>query len=212
MDFPQSTLEEITESERQMVLTAKERFGNHYLNARASSVFLSRCVVAVDHDRMNFGRFLALMKKHHMLALLSVVRLHKVQAMMNLRQVLEAGAAAALAIANPEDSHFFKADANGIITTPSKLAEKRSVARATFQTGVGRDQGNEGVDQPSAVPCECCQRGYRVSHYRYRRFDQCPVLRHRRRLLRESGPLARGVDSIGVDGFVLWRQCRAECD
>jgi hypothetical protein len=30
-------------------------------------------------------------------ALLSIVRLHKVQAMMNLRQVLEAGAAAAFA-------------------------------------------------------------------------------------------------------------------
>ena len=125
MDFPQSTLEEITESERQMVLTAKERFGNHYVNARASSVFLSRCIVAVDHDRMNFGRFLALMKKYHMLALLSLVRLHKVQAMMNLRQVLEAGAAAAFAIANPEDDHFFKVDANNIITTPQKLAEKR---------------------------------------------------------------------------------------
>src|ERR1700681_1137136 len=108
MDFPQSTLEEITESERQMLLTAKERFGNHYVNARASSVFLSRCIVAVEHDRMNFGRFLALAKKHHMLAIMSAVRLHKVQAMMNLRQVLEAGAAAAFAIANPDNHHFFK--------------------------------------------------------------------------------------------------------
>jgi len=34
MDFPQSTIEEITESERQMVLTAKERFGRHFVNAR----------------------------------------------------------------------------------------------------------------------------------------------------------------------------------
>jgi hypothetical protein len=97
-DFPQSTLEEITESERQMVLTAKERFGNYYVTARASSVFLSQCIVSLDHDRMNFGRFLALMKKHHILAIISAVRLHKVQAMMNLRQVLEAGAAAAFAI------------------------------------------------------------------------------------------------------------------
>lgn len=125
MDFPQSTLEEITESERQMVLTAKERFGNHYVNARAGSVFLSRCIVSVDHDRMNFGRFLALLKKHHMLAIMSAVRLHKVQAMMNLRQVLEAGAAAAFAIANPGDHHFFKVDQNNIITSPQRLTEKR---------------------------------------------------------------------------------------
>jgi hypothetical protein len=125
MDFPQSTIEEITESERQMVLTAKERFGRHFVNARAGSVFLSQCIVSVDHDRMNFGRFLALLKKHHMLAIMSAVRLHKVQAMMNLRQVIEAGAAAAFAIANPEDRHFFKVDANNIITLPPKLTEKR---------------------------------------------------------------------------------------
>lgn len=125
MSFPQSTLEEITESERQMLLTAKERYGNYYVNARASSVFLSKCIVAIDHDRLNFGRFLAIMKKHHMLSIMSAVRLHKVQAMMNLRQVLEAGAAAAFAIANPEDRHFFKIDDKGIVKTPQKPTDKR---------------------------------------------------------------------------------------
>jgi hypothetical protein len=108
-----------------MLLAAKERFGNYYVNARASSVFLSRCIVAVDRDRMIFGRFLALAKKHHMLAIMSAVRLHKVQAMMNLRQVLEAGAAAAFAIANPDNHHFFKVDQNNIITSPTNLAAKR---------------------------------------------------------------------------------------
>jgi hypothetical protein len=108
-----------------MLLTARDRYGNHYVNARASSVFLSKCVVAIDHDRLNFGRFLAIMKTHHMLSIMSAVRLHKVQAMMNLRQVLEAGAAAAFAIANPEDHHFFKIDDKGIVKTPQKLTDKR---------------------------------------------------------------------------------------
>jgi hypothetical protein len=125
MKFPQSTLEEITESERQMLLTAKERFGSHYVNARASSVFLSRCIAAVNRDRMIFGRFFALAKKHHMLAIMSAVRLHKVQAMMNLRQVLEAGAAAAYGIANTDGSHFYNVDQDNIITTPTNLAAKR---------------------------------------------------------------------------------------
>lgn len=125
MTFPQSTLEEITESERQMLLTAMERFGDYYVNARTSSVFMSRCIISVNHDRLNFARFFALMKKHHMLALLSLARLHKAQAMMNLRQALEAGAAAAFAIANPEDKHFFTVGKDGLIRTPSKLALKR---------------------------------------------------------------------------------------
>jgi hypothetical protein len=91
MEFLQSTLEEIVESERLMLLGARQRYGNYYDHARECSIFLSRSVAAVDHDRMMFSRFFSLMKKHHMLALLSILRLHKVQAMMNLRQVLEAG-------------------------------------------------------------------------------------------------------------------------
>jgi hypothetical protein len=72
-----------------------------------------------------FGRFFSLMKKHHMLALLSALRRHKVQAMMNLRQVLEAGTAAAFAIANPELEHFAKTTAEGLLDPSSDLARRR---------------------------------------------------------------------------------------
>lgn len=125
MDYPQRTVGEIAESEAAMVHDAAERFGDHFRNAWACSVLLSRCVVSMKHSRLHFGRFLALTKKHHILAVLSLVRLHKVQAMMNLRQTLEAGCAAAFAIANPEDEHFFKIDQHGIVTSPQKLTDKR---------------------------------------------------------------------------------------
>jgi hypothetical protein len=88
-EFLQSTLEEIWDSERLMLKTANERYGKYWGNARASTVFLSRCITAIDPDRMMFGHFFSHMKKHHTLALFSAVRLHKVQAMMDLRQVLE---------------------------------------------------------------------------------------------------------------------------
>jgi len=125
MAFPQSTLGEITESEALMVRTAAERFGNFFLNAWECSLLLSKCVVSVDHSRLNFARYHAVLKKHHTLAVLSLVRLHKVQAMMDLRQALEAGSAAAFAIAKPEDEHFFKVDQHGIITSPQSLTDKR---------------------------------------------------------------------------------------
>jgi hypothetical protein len=108
-----------------MVRTAAERFGNFFLNAWGCSVLLSKCVVSVDHTGLNFARFHAVLKKHHTLAVLSLVRLHKVQAMMDLRQALEAGCAAAFAIAKPENEHFFKADQHGIITSPQNLTDKR---------------------------------------------------------------------------------------
>jgi hypothetical protein len=121
----QSTLEEINESERQLVVEAEARYGKYYRHARGCSVFLSRCIVSVEHDRLMFARFFNLMKKHHMLALLSTVRLHKVQSMMNLRQVLEAGAAAAFAIANPELEHFAEVDEAGILDPSQELTVKR---------------------------------------------------------------------------------------
>jgi hypothetical protein len=123
--FPQATIEEIIESERSMLVTAKDRYGQYYTHALGVSVFLSRCISAVDLDRMMFGRFHAHMKKHHMLALFSTLRLHKVQAMMDLRQVLEAGASGAFAIANPEQHHFADADDRGILDPTSELTKKR---------------------------------------------------------------------------------------
>jgi Mlc titration factor MtfA (ptsG expression regulator) len=60
-----------------------------------------------------------------MLAVLSTVRLHKVQAMMNLRQAVEAGACAAYAIANPDHTHFVDADEHGILDPSQNVAKKR---------------------------------------------------------------------------------------
>jgi hypothetical protein len=125
MTLKQSTLEEIIDSERQLLLDAEHRYGDYYHHARESSIFLSRCIASVDHDRMMFARFFSLVKKHHMLALLSVLRLHRVQASMNLRQVIEAGCAAAFAIANPELEHFAEADTQGILDPSQDLTKKR---------------------------------------------------------------------------------------
>jgi hypothetical protein len=88
-------------------------------------VYLSLCIDSVNHDRMMFGRLFAQMKKHHMLALLSTLRLHKVQAMMNLRQVLEAGASAAFAVAHTETQHFADEDDHGILDPSQALTKKR---------------------------------------------------------------------------------------
>jgi hypothetical protein len=125
MDFPQSSIAEIAESELLMIRTAAERFGNYYTNALECSVLLSKCVVSVDHSRLNFARFHAVLKKHHTLAVLSFVRLHKVQGMMDLRQALEAGCAAAFAIAKPQDDHFFRIDQHGLVRSSQSLSDKR---------------------------------------------------------------------------------------
>jgi len=124
--YPQSTLEEIIESERAMVLDGEARYGRLYKHARAATIYLTLCIVDVEQDRSDtFGRFFSLIKKHTILAFLSSLRLHNVQAMMNLRQVLEAGAAAAYAIANPKVEDFVDIDEFGIMDPSQDLAKKR---------------------------------------------------------------------------------------
>ena len=60
-----------------------------------------------------------------MLGFLSALRLHHVQTMMNLRQVLEAGSAAAYAIANPKIEDFVDTDDFGIMDPSKELTSKR---------------------------------------------------------------------------------------
>jgi hypothetical protein len=90
LEFQQSTIGQIIDSEREMVLTALQRYGKYYETALEGSLLMTRFLKSVDPDRWIFGSFVSLVKKHHTLALFSTVRLQNVQAMMNLRQTLEA--------------------------------------------------------------------------------------------------------------------------
>lgn len=108
-----------------MVLAAPERYGKYYVTALDCSILLSHSPKSIDQDRWIFGSFVSQAKKHHLLALFSTVRLHKVQAFMDLRQTLEAGANAAFAIANPNHADFVDADKHGILDPSQELAKKR---------------------------------------------------------------------------------------
>jgi hypothetical protein len=125
MEFRQGTLAEIRESEKEMILTAPQRYGQYYEHAFECSMFLTQFLNSIDPDRYVAASFFAQVKRHHTLALFSTVRLHKVQSVMNLRQVLEAGACAAFAIANPDHKHFVDTDADGILDPSPALARKR---------------------------------------------------------------------------------------
>jgi hypothetical protein len=124
-EFPQNTIAQIFDSEREMVLTAPQKYGKYYDLAFKCSVLMTQFLESIDPDRWVFSSFLSLAKKHHILALFSAVRLHRVQALMNLRQTLEAGACAAFAIANPDHAHFVDTDEYGILDPTKKLTGKR---------------------------------------------------------------------------------------
>ena len=126
MDFKQSTIGEILDSEREMVMHGADRYGPYFVNAaELNSLLGTGMVKSIKGDRFVFALFLGHVKKYHTLALFSAVRLHRVQAVMNLRQVLEAGACAAYAIANTDPADFADVKEDGTLDPSQKLTNKR---------------------------------------------------------------------------------------
>ena len=119
------TIGEILEKESQLFYAAESKYGDFFRNAANFNGLLQNFIK--EHKTMSgiFAIFLSELKKHNILALLSVVRLHHIQAMLNLRQVLEAGANAAYALGNPNQDDFAKDNDLGILDSPQKLTDKR---------------------------------------------------------------------------------------
>ena len=115
---------DLIETEMRLALEAPQRYGKYYRHAAECSGFFSLFPKSIDPDRAIFASLHALAKKHHTLALFSTVRLHQVQSAMDLRQVLEAGAMAAFAIANPEPHHFVEKDKRGLTNWSKKLTRR----------------------------------------------------------------------------------------
>jgi hypothetical protein len=126
MIFKQSTIGEILDSEKEMVIRGVERYGPYFSNASEFIAILSTGMIkSIDPDHAVFCIFLSQTNKHLTLALFSALRLHHVQVMMNLRQVLESGACAAYGIANPNHADFAKIRNDHTLDPSKKLAKKR---------------------------------------------------------------------------------------
>lgn len=126
MEPKQTTIGEILDSEKEMVLHGSERFGEYFINASEINHLLNDFIKSVDPYLYFFAIFLSHIKKHHTLALFSAARLHRVQVGMNLRQVLEASSWAAYGIANTEKEKFYEEDGNNAMIVPEKLKKTKN--------------------------------------------------------------------------------------
>ncbi len=146
MEFKQGTIGEIIESEKQMFLDGAQRYGAYFTNAFEFNRLLQDFIKSVDPDRFIFAMFLGQIRKHHLLAIFSAVRLHHVQAMLDLRQVLEAGSCAAYAIANPDQAGFADITNDGLIDASQDLTNKRyKWLEANFKAGSDAIKNTKGL-------------------------------------------------------------------
>lgn len=119
------TIIDIIAKEKDMFEEAHQKYGKYFENALDFNSLLQSFITEVRPEAWIFVMFLSQVRKHHTLAFLSTTRLHHIQAMMNLRQVLEAGANAAYAIANPNDRDFVTQDKNGTLDPSQDLTKDR---------------------------------------------------------------------------------------
>ncbi len=98
--YKSDNLDDIINSEHQMVLDGQKSYGEYYKNALDFYQLLQDFITVIPVDKLIFCIFLNQIRKHSLLAILSTLRRQDTQAMMNLRQVLEAGALGAYSIAN----------------------------------------------------------------------------------------------------------------
>ena len=164
MTYPQSTLQELAESERQMVLEAEARFGKYWVEARASSIFLSRCIIAIDHDRMHVGRFNAILKKHHLLAIMSAVRLHKSQAMWNSATSSRSWRARRLRYRQSRRRTFLQVGKRPARPSAETSRQALRLASAKPQTVFRRDQSQKRHAQRVADSRERRRGAWRLPH------------------------------------------------
>lgn len=121
----QSNLSEIIKTEYRLLDEAPQKYGDFFNHAVDSFSLLQTFVVTIKNEGWLFVAFLSQLKKHHLLALLSSVRRHHVQFVMNLRQVIESGTNAAYALGNPNPDDFALPTPEGILEIPEKLKKKR---------------------------------------------------------------------------------------
>jgi hypothetical protein len=113
MRIPMS-LEIFSAEEHQRLVDAESRYGNAFVNAYNATILLSNLMMWPVIDCDLFIRFYSQMKKYHTLSVVSAVRLHRIQAKMDLRYFLESTANAAFSLAHTDTQNYFDLQNNQI--------------------------------------------------------------------------------------------------
>jgi hypothetical protein len=113
---------DMSEKEHKLVMTAREKYGQVFVTLNELIRFLLQ-FFEIDKplEGFIFVLYLFLTRNSLFLCLLSAVRLHQVQAALNMREALEAGARAAYALVFTERNHFIIEKSDGTLEEKNNL-------------------------------------------------------------------------------------------
>jgi hypothetical protein len=103
---PPLSLFDYSAQEHEKLLAAEDRYGNAFVNAYNTTILLSNLMLWPVAPCDLFIRFYSQVKKYHTLSVISSVRLHRVQAKIDLRYFLESTVHAAYTLADPETTNY----------------------------------------------------------------------------------------------------------
>ncbi len=110
--------------EHERLLGAGDRYGDFFWNAHHTTLLLSNIMQWPTSACELFIRFLSQTKKYHSLSMISTVRLHRIQAKLNLRYFLESTVNAAYALVHPTTKIYF--DYENAAQTNSQKASRQA--------------------------------------------------------------------------------------
>jgi hypothetical protein len=138
------SLAEYSAEEHRMVIDAERRYGNFYVNAYNATILLSNIMMWPVTECDIFIRFLSQLKKYHSLSLISTVRLHRIQAKMNLRYFLESTVNAAYSLVHEDTKIYFNYEGG-----EQPEAQKASRLAYAWIDGAYKSFENDPADQGS---------------------------------------------------------------
>ena len=118
------SLIEILEAENKLVTEAKNKYEKVYENAENIVFLLWDFLKSAEADAWVFVSFLSQVQKFTILSILSTIRQHNAQSLMNMRQVFEAGVLAVYALHERNDTAYYYKDQNGIAYIKEDTKEK----------------------------------------------------------------------------------------
>jgi hypothetical protein len=143
------SLDRFSEEEHKKFLDAESKYGNAFVNAYNTTIMLSNILLWPIKDCDLFIRFYSQMKKYHTLSMLSTVRLHRIQAKLDLRYFLESTVNAAFTLAHTDTKNYLDLknkkvnDAQKATSNAYKWIEGAYSEHSTFIKGLKADINNQ---------------------------------------------------------------------